>query len=123
MLTKDSVVVEGLELDQLDSVVGVWVETDNRLQSIRIDSDNLTYNSNFDVLGVILRDCHIRGRVVLLVTHQDVRDKGTLAREERDSEFDSFAVPVLRVFPLEGYSSDRFIKLVQESEFGAHTEV
>ena len=61
------------------------METDNWLQSIRIDSDNLAYDSNFDVLGVILRNSHVRRRVVFLVTHKDVRDKGTLAWEERDS--------------------------------------
>ena len=117
------IVVQWLYLNELDSVIWIWMEPDNWLEAIWIHTRNLSNHSHFHILSFIFRNCHVRRWVMLFVTHQDVRDQGTFTGQERDSQFDSLSMPILRIFSLEFDPTDRFIELVKKSEFSSHAEV
>ena len=123
LLAQDDGVVNGIVLDVMNSVVGVWVETNYWLQFVAIDSVNLSDDSDLDVLAVILGNCHVGRRVVFLVAHQNVRDERALTRQEGDSELHCLAVPVLTVFSLVLDAANCFIKLMEKAELSAHAEV
>ena len=122
-LSEDRIVIERLELNELNSLIGVWMESNDGLKAIRVDAGNLAHDAHLHVLRILLRDGHIRRRVVLFITHEDVRDQRTLAWQERDGQLDCFSVPILRVPPLEFDAADCLIELVKEAELGAHAEV
>lgn len=67
----------------------------DRLQAARIDASSLPHDSDVLVVILVLRDDHVRRRVVLLVRHQDVRNQRTLTWQERDGHFNCFPMPVL----------------------------
>lgn len=60
------------------------MEPDDRLQTVRVYSVDLAYDTHLDILGVFFRDSHVGRRVVFLVTHEDVRHKGTLTGQKGD---------------------------------------
>ena len=95
----------------------------NRLQPARVNAIDLTDDPDVLVLIFVFWDHHVRGWVVLLVAHEDVWDKGTLARQERYSHLDRLSMPVLGVFAVEVLILNLFLKLVEEPVLGAHTEV
>ena len=99
------------------------MEANDGLKAIGVDSGNLAHDAHLHILRVLLGDGHIGRRVMLFITHEDVRDQGTLARQERDGQLDCFSVPILGVSPLEFDAADGLIELVEEAEFGAHAEV
>ena len=117
------VVIQWLQLDILHSVVRVRVEPDDRLQSVRIYTSDLAYHSHLDVLRLVLWNRHVRRRMVLLIAHQDMRDKGTFTGQERYSKLYSFAVPILAILPIELYPINGDVQLMQEPELSPHAEV
>ena len=87
--------VQTTEVHLRHSVVGVKVVSDDRLEAARVDPIGLPHDLHVLVLRLILWDRHVRRRVMFLVAHQNVRDQGTLAREERDGHLNCLTVPVL----------------------------
>ena len=61
--------------------------------------------------------------MVLLITHENVRDQRTLAWQKCYGHFDGLAMPVFRVSPLEGLLLNLFLELMQKSVFCTHAEV
>ena len=95
----------------------------DRLQAARVDASALPHDPNKLILSLVLRNDQVAWRVVLLVTHQDVRDKRALTRQESNRHLHRLSVPVLRVFALERLVLTFFLELMQKSVLGAHTEV
>lgn len=98
-------VIHWLDVNIRRSVVFVRVEPDDWLQLIRVDSSHLPYYSHLHLLLLILRlkesltsktyDGHVRWRMVLLVTHQDVGNQWAFTWKKGDGYLNCFAVPVL----------------------------
>ena len=99
------------------------MEPNDGLKAIGVDAGNLTHYAHLHVLRILLRNGHIRRRVMLFITHEDVGDQRTLAWQERDGQLDCFSVPILRVSPLEFDAADCLIELVKEAKLGTHAEV
>ena len=99
------------------------MEANYRLQSVRIHTSYLADHSHLDVLGLVLRNRHVRGWVMFFITHQNVRHQRTFTRQERNSEFHSFTMPVFAIFPIELDPIDRDIQLMKESELSTHAKV
>ena len=72
-LSKDLKVVKRLHLNELYSIVRIWVISNDWLQSVWINTMDLSDDSHFDILRVFFGNSHVRRRVVLFVTHQNVR--------------------------------------------------
>jgi hypothetical protein len=56
---KNSEVIHGLNLDKLDTVVAVRMESNDWLQLIRIDARDLPDHADLNILTVIFRDRHV----------------------------------------------------------------
>jgi hypothetical protein len=72
LFTKYLIVVERLYVNVLYSEVSVRVESNYRLQSIRVNTSYLSHHSYFHILLLVFRNRNIGGWVVLLIWHEDV---------------------------------------------------
>ena len=93
------------------------------LKSARVNSIDLTDDTDVLVLVLVFWYDHVWRGMVLFITHQNVRDEWAFTRKERYGHLNGFSVPVLRVFPFESLFLNFFLQLVQESIFCAHAEV
>lgn len=117
------IVVERRNRYLFQSLVGLRVSTDNRLQFIRLNACDLPHHFHFDVLGVIFWDRQVAWGVVLLIGHNYVRNERRFRWQKRDSKLYRFTVPVLAIFTQVAYAFDYFVLLVQKSKFRAKTKV
>ena len=60
---------------------------------------------------------------MFFVGHENMADEWTLGGQERNSELNSFAMPILAVFALISDAFNHFVLLVEETELSAETEV
>lgn len=74
-LTVDVIVVEGLDIDILDSVVGLGVVSDDRLQPVRLNTHELPHHSHLHILTTVLRYRQVAGRMVLFIAHDNMRNQ------------------------------------------------
>jgi len=98
-------VIQWLDVNFWRSVVFIWVGPDDWLQLIGVDSSHLPYYSHLHLLLLVLRlrellasktyDGHVRWRMVLLITHQNVGNQRAFTWKKGDSNLNCFAVPVL----------------------------
>ena len=61
-----------LEVNLLNPVLAVWVVSDDRLKSARVDAVHLPDNSDEFILIFVFGNDHVRRRVMLFVTHEDM---------------------------------------------------
>ena len=97
--------------------------SNDRLQTTWIYAIDLSNNSDIFILVFILRDDHIRRRMMLFITHQYVRYQRTFTRQKGDSHFHCFSMPVLWIFTIKKLVLNLFFQLMEEPVLSAHAKV
>ena len=64
--------IEISPIELADSEIRIGMMPNNRLEATRINAGRLSDNPHIFLMALVLRYDHVRGTVMLLITHQDV---------------------------------------------------
>jgi len=117
-------IVVGREVERAQSYIQTFVKSDHWLVLTLVDSLYRSNDSNTHICALLLGDRLLDGRMMLLVTGQNVGDQWALTGQKRTSYFERLGVPKLALLlDLRRVDHELLFRRNQKAQFRRHAEV